>query len=195
MIDANHCPGSAMLLITGPLGTLFHTGDFRFNGNKMMKQIGLHRIDYMYLDNTFSIPKEKFPTQDVAYEKLRLKIENFRSQDKSLRYHLYCYTLGKEEVFVNLAKDFNTKIVVCQDRMNRLEAIGIADKYFISDVDHEYFIKKEREICETEEAFNDKHIQIFVKTIKDRPKTKEDVINEPTLIHFMMTGWGYQYNI
>ena len=113
LIDGNHCPGSSMLLFTGPLGTVFHTGDFRFNGNKMMKEIGHNKIDYMYLDNTFSIPKEKFPTQDVAYEKLRSKIEHFRSQDKLLKYHLYCYTLGKEEVFVNLAKDFNTRVVVC----------------------------------------------------------------------------------
>jgi len=36
MVDANHCPGSAIIVITGPLGTVLHTGDFRYNGQQMM---------------------------------------------------------------------------------------------------------------------------------------------------------------
>jgi len=60
-IDANHCPGSSMIMITGPNGTVLHTGDFRYNGTKMLKEVGFTKIDYLYLDNTFCTPEEQFP--------------------------------------------------------------------------------------------------------------------------------------
>ena len=43
---------------------------------------------------------------------------------------MYCYTLGKEEIFVNLARDFNTKVKITKDWWNRLHVIGMAEKYF-----------------------------------------------------------------
>jgi Cft2 family RNA processing exonuclease len=61
-IDSNHCPGSCMVILTGPLGTVLNTGDFRYSGVKMIKEIGAHRIDYMILDNTYCNPKVKVPT-------------------------------------------------------------------------------------------------------------------------------------
>ena len=51
-----------MIVLTGPLGTVLNTGDFRYNGVKMIKEIGFHRIDYMILDNTYCNPKVKVPT-------------------------------------------------------------------------------------------------------------------------------------
>ena len=66
LIDANHCPGAAMILIKGSKGTVLHTGDFRYNGSKMIQDIGLSKIDYLYLDNTFSTPTEDFPAQSEA---------------------------------------------------------------------------------------------------------------------------------
>ena len=54
-----------MMLVTGPLGTVFHTGDFRYNGMKMISDIGLEykgKIDYLYLDNTFALTVEDFPS-------------------------------------------------------------------------------------------------------------------------------------
>jgi mRNA degradation ribonuclease J1/J2 len=32
-MDANHCPGSCMIMVTGPLGTVFNTGDYRYNSD------------------------------------------------------------------------------------------------------------------------------------------------------------------
>ena len=61
LLDANHCPGAALILIKGPSGTVLHTGDFRYNGEKMITDIGLSKIDYLYMDNTFSTPSEYFP--------------------------------------------------------------------------------------------------------------------------------------
>ena len=70
-IDANHCPGAAMILITGPFGNVLHTGDFRYGGARMIENIGIdHHINYLYLDNTFCTPEEDFPAQTVAYHHL-----------------------------------------------------------------------------------------------------------------------------
>ena len=61
-IDANHCPGAAMILIKGPFGNVLHTGDFRYGGARMIDNIGIdHKINYLYLDNTFCTPDEDFP--------------------------------------------------------------------------------------------------------------------------------------
>jgi len=35
-LDANHCPGSSLIHIKGPLGEILHTGDFRYQGDKML---------------------------------------------------------------------------------------------------------------------------------------------------------------
>ena len=38
---------------------------------------------------------------------------------------MFSYTLGKEEVFMNLAEDFQTLIVVDQDRMRNVKAMDL----------------------------------------------------------------------
>jgi len=35
LIDACHCPGAAMFLFRGKMGTVLHTGDFRFHTNML----------------------------------------------------------------------------------------------------------------------------------------------------------------
>jgi hypothetical protein len=42
-----------------------------------------------------------------------------------LKFNLYCYTLGKEEIFHSLAKNFDTKIMMLKDRVTKLDAIGM----------------------------------------------------------------------
>ena len=79
-MDACHCPGAVMILLKGKMGTVLHTGDFRFTENmfknpilfpeerrnKEMKAISVD-VDYLFLDNTFANPSCDFPTRDVAY--------------------------------------------------------------------------------------------------------------------------------
>ena len=64
-----------MVHIDGPYGQVLHTGDFRFNGEDMMRDLGDHQFDYLYLDNTFANPAEDFPPQKESYLKLRNLIE------------------------------------------------------------------------------------------------------------------------
>lgn len=63
-IEANHCPGAAMIHVDGPLGSVLHTGDFRYNGATMLSDIGIDSekpFNYLFLDNTFATPDEDFP--------------------------------------------------------------------------------------------------------------------------------------
>ena len=87
------------------------------------------------MDNTFSNPNENFPSQKESYLKLRGMVEALRKEDVNNKIFIYCYTLGKEEVFANLARYFNTKVILQKDRWNKLEALGVAKDYF-SDRDH-----------------------------------------------------------
>ncbi|KAH9577421.1 DNA repair metallo-beta-lactamase [Trypanosoma melophagium] len=83
LIPANHCPGAVMFLFYSPIfGTIFHTGDFRFNGghsnslyssltrsvwdlnmtdNPVLKCIA-GNVNVLYLDNTYCDPRFEFPT-------------------------------------------------------------------------------------------------------------------------------------
>jgi hypothetical protein len=89
------------------------------------------KFDFIYMDNTFCTPHEDFPHQKDAYEILKKKIIELKEKDNDFKFYLYCYTLGKEEVFCNLARDFKTKIMVLKERWNRLEAIGIQEYFTI----------------------------------------------------------------
>lgn len=75
LLDANHCPGSVMILFQGFFGTILHTGDMRFNLSMIPANPILYPtsnlnaslegcsipIDEMILDNTYCDPIFKFP--------------------------------------------------------------------------------------------------------------------------------------
>jgi len=112
MMDAFHCPGAIMFLFRGKMGTVLHTGDFRFSeqmfdnpilfppqrSNKDMRGISVD-VDYLFLDNTFADPEYDFPSREEAYKSLTNTIK----QHHDYRIFLFSYNLGKEEVFINLA--------------------------------------------------------------------------------------------
>ena len=97
------------------MGSILHTGDFRFNKsmfdnetlfpksrwNKERRGISVG-IDHLFLDNTFADPTFDFPSREEAYEGLKELVK----AHKDYRVFLFSYYLGKEEVFLNLAEDF-----------------------------------------------------------------------------------------
>ena len=106
-----------MFLFKGKMGTVLHTGDFRFSErmfnvdsvfpmsrrNPEQRAISVD-VDYLFLDNTFADPEYDFPSREEAYLGLKEIVESHADH----RIFAFSYNLGKEEVFVNLAKDFNT---------------------------------------------------------------------------------------
>lgn len=98
-----------MILFKGDRGTVLNTGDFRFK-KVMLDVLKKDKIDTLYLDNTFATPSEDFPTQEESYKMiLDLMTKNLK-KNKEFKFNFYCYTLGKEEVFYNLARHFKTKV-------------------------------------------------------------------------------------
>lgn len=83
LMDAFHCPGAVMFLFKGKMGTVLHTGDFRFSEqmfnnpflfppekrNPQMKGISID-VDYLFLDNTFADPDYDTPSREDAYRGL-----------------------------------------------------------------------------------------------------------------------------
>ncbi len=74
LFDANHILGSVMYLFRGKMGTVLHTGDFRYTEKmfdnhvlfppslrkESLKQVAID-IDHLILDNTFGDPNYQHP--------------------------------------------------------------------------------------------------------------------------------------
>lgn len=63
-------------------------------------------VDYLFLDNTFADPDYDTPSREDAYHGL----VDIVKQHEKYRVFLFAYNLGKEEVFMNLAEDFQTLV-------------------------------------------------------------------------------------
>jgi hypothetical protein len=73
-LDANHCPGAAMLLFHLADGTThLHCGDMRYDP-KMQQYAALiearGKIDKLYLDTTYCHPKHLFPAQRESIDQI-----------------------------------------------------------------------------------------------------------------------------
>jgi DNA cross-link repair 1B protein len=117
--DANHCLGSCMFLIRGYFGTILCTGDFRYDPF-MLKDFKNTSIDYLYLDDTFIDSEAIFPTREEAGKQIENIIAEYPNEYRIL---VAADTLGKEELFINLALKFDTLIVIPPERLEILDKV------------------------------------------------------------------------
>ena len=141
-MDACHCPGAVMMLFRGKMGTVVHTGDFRFTESMLanehlfppaLRNPDCHAcaipVDYLFLDNTFANPTYDFPSREEAFRSL----VDIVSNHNKYRVYVFSYNLGKEEVFINLAKEFETLIVVDEDRYRKIQLMDLSPELFTTD--------------------------------------------------------------
>ncbi|KAG7386309.1 hypothetical protein PHYPSEUDO_000437 [Phytophthora pseudosyringae] len=141
--DANHCPGSAIILFRLKDGkTYLHTGDFRFHrkmldyhvlqphiptGNETIDHngtiVGLKRLDGVYLDTTYCDPKYTFPTQQVAVDHALELMDKHFKQERVL-FLFGSYTIGKERLFMEVARKFQKKVCVSKTKLKIIETFG-----------------------------------------------------------------------
>ncbi|ORY82822.1 DRMBL-domain-containing protein, partial [Neocallimastix californiae] len=152
LIDANHCPGAVLFLFSAPIGNnkyfnALHTGDFRASIDQLMNPAiqGLKNsfMDILYLDTTYLEPEHLFPSQDVVIKSVLDVLENIIikgrtvkeynniEKDKKLKneYHgvlvlVGTYLIGKEKVFIGIAKFLKSKIFVTNRKKKILECLN-----------------------------------------------------------------------
>ncbi|KAH3685827.1 hypothetical protein WICPIJ_003186, partial [Wickerhamomyces pijperi] len=131
LIDANHCPGAVLFLfeyfVEGKLvKRVLHTGDFRFcyDHYERFKDMHIHEI---YLDTTyFILSSDSFYVHPIQKNLIRQACDDisstlntvdkrsilrfFKKQEESVIIVMGIYSIGKENLFLNLAKHLKVKI-------------------------------------------------------------------------------------
>lgn len=126
-LDANHCPGAAMILFRPPgARPVLHTGDFRYTP-KMKDYLHLNNVREnctLILDTTYCNPKHVFPSQEQAcMEVLRaVKAESFNGKTLVL---VGTYTIGKEKIFMELARHLGEKVYVGSAKRRVLSCLDL----------------------------------------------------------------------
>uniref|UniRef100_A0A671MZ97 DNA cross-link repair 1A protein n=1 Tax=Sinocyclocheilus anshuiensis TaxID=1608454 RepID=A0A671MZ97_9TELE len=120
LLDANHCPGAAMLLFVLPDGqTVLHTDDFRadLSMERYPELQGL-RIQTLYLDTTYCSPDYTFPAQqEVITFAVNTAFEQVTLNPRTL---VVCgtYAVGKEKVFLAVSEVLGSKVCLSKDKYN-----------------------------------------------------------------------------
>lgn len=128
LIDANHCPGSALFIfdIQQDGGTWIrhlHTGDFRATPSMCLhphlRQPENPTIDHLYLDTTYLDAKYGFPAQEESiHAACRLVEEHVhshtspqKSDSQKVLVVVGSYSIGKEKVFLGKLEKLKTKAI------------------------------------------------------------------------------------
>ncbi|OIT36530.1 PREDICTED: DNA cross-link repair 1A protein [Nicotiana attenuata] len=123
--DANHCPGSLIILFEPPNGkAVLHTGDFRFceemTRNSILQTCGVHTL---ILDTTYCDPQYDFPKQEAVIQFVieSIQAETFNSKTLFL---IGSYTIGKERLFVEVARALQKKVYITASKLRILQCLG-----------------------------------------------------------------------
>lgn len=119
LLDANHCPGSTVMLFNGKV---LHTGDFRATEylTNRVREITTY-LDIVYLDTTYLDPSRNFPSQKNVIDTCAefCKLEQLRPPDRSwftkikprrILVMVGTYTIGKERLAVGIAHAMRSNI-------------------------------------------------------------------------------------
>ncbi|XP_019938690.2 DNA cross-link repair 1A protein [Paralichthys olivaceus] len=122
LLEANHCPGAAMLLFFLPDGqTILHTGDFRADPSmETYPELLSCRVQTLYLDTTYCSPEYTFPRQqEVISFAANTAFELVTLNPRTL---VVCgsYSVGKEKVFLALAEVLGSKVCLSRDKYNTM---------------------------------------------------------------------------
>jgi DNA cross-link repair 1A protein len=125
-MDANHCPGAALLLFELPGGRAhLHTGDMRWQPwmarhPALARVLAEGRLHTLHLDTTYCDPRYAFPPQDAAIGALVAKACEYAEGRRTLLL-FGAYSIGKERAFLAAARALGAKICVPRARLRVYE--------------------------------------------------------------------------
>jgi DNA cross-link repair 1A protein len=145
LLPANHCPGAVMFLFEVGKRVILHVGDFRWNYQIMSRQVLLRpycrvpwtsgsareqqrrRIDDLFLDTTYCDARYSLPSQadcikavvDVALK----EVERAKATKSRLLMLFGAYTIGKEIVYMSVAKKLGLPVYVDKRRQAVLSCL------------------------------------------------------------------------
>ncbi|KAK1393689.1 Sterile alpha motif domain-containing protein [Heracleum sosnowskyi] len=179
--DANHCPGSIIILFEPPNGkAVLHTGDFRFD-EEMTRIPALQdcHVDRLILDTTYCDPQYDFPKQEAVIQFVIEAIQAEVFNPKTL-FLIGSYTIGKERLYLEVARVLRKKVYINAAKLHVLECLGIPNE------DMQWFTTNEQE----------SHIHIVpmwtlasfkrLKHISNQYKARYSLI-----VAFSPTGWTF----
>ncbi|KAL5074498.1 hypothetical protein RYX36_013482 [Vicia faba] len=139
-LDANHCPGSIIILFQPPNGqVVLHTGDFRYSeemANNPFLQI--RPINTLILDTTYCNPQYDFPKQEAVIQFVIDAIQAEAFNPKTL-FLIGSYTIGKERLFLEVARSLRKKVYVTAAKLRLLNCLEFTEE------DMQWFTSNEHE--------------------------------------------------
>lgn len=124
--DANHCPGSIIILFEPPNGkAILHTGDFRFSSEMANNPVlQSSHINTLILDTTYCNPRYDFPNQEIVIQFVIEAIQAEAFNPKTL-FLIGSYTIGKERLFTEVARLLQKKIFVGAAKLQILKHLEL----------------------------------------------------------------------
>ncbi|KAK5850888.1 hypothetical protein PBY51_001725 [Eleginops maclovinus] len=122
LLEANHCPGAAMLLFFLPDGqTVLHTGDFRADPSmETYPELLSCRVQTLYLDTTYCSPEYTFPRQQEVINFAANTVFELVTLNRRTLVVCGSYSVGKEKVFLALAEVLGSKVCLSRDKYNTM---------------------------------------------------------------------------
>lgn len=127
-LDANHCPGAVMFLFKFPNGdTTLHVGDFRASVEMESNPLFWnYYITELYLDTTYYNCQYNLMTQEQCIAVCLEETKKFLEKNNFNKPLIVIggYLVGKEKVWINIAKEFKLKVWADKNRRLALDAIN-----------------------------------------------------------------------
>ncbi|KAI4379954.1 hypothetical protein MLD38_006190 [Melastoma candidum] len=180
-LDANHCPGSLMILFEPSNGkAVLHTGDFRFTEEIASLSIWQEcRIHTLILDTTYCNPQYDFPKQDEVTQFVidAIQAESFNT---STLFLIGSYTVGKERLYLEVARAVRRKVYVGAAKFHIIQCFGYSEE------DLQWFTVNEHE----------SHIHVVPMWTLASFKRLKHIANQYSrlfslVVAFSPTGWTF----
>ena len=194
-IDANHCPGAAIVLFKNKTtgDTLLHTGDFRaaacVRESPILKQLLASScrdgvLDEVMLDTTYCEKKWTFPDQSIVLDKMReIAAAEIKREPRTL-FICGSYALGKERAISAVCRGAQSRASVTARRKKSLELSGWwNDEMFACEEDDSVAAAQCRvRVVGLGKGSNHKAMMEIIK--KEAPRWN-------AVVAFSPTGWSY----